>query len=205
MLPENLPKFDKVPAPLPLAERARLVAPVTIEPTKPTLADELHAAAELGAVVTIEVPADGPGLPNVVQEFTGSGVFARSGAQASACALLVSQQGPGGRQAVIEVTRPGLGRFGAERPTFDPTNGLDATLANGAVVDWIEQQADDIREAIQLAHLPLLVVIGSECVPDDIDAELRARLERLASDERAVVALVQDVEGYGAARWTEAA
>lgn len=170
-----------------------------------SLATSLRKLSTTGAVGWLSVPSAGAGLQACLEEFAGVGPFARLGAAASAITVTIGRQGPGARQVVLEVVRPGLGRWGGDRPEYAATQGQEATLANPAVVEWLALEIDTLRGTPATHHLPMLVVIGADVLPDDIDAALTTRLRRLADEQRAVIALIRERDGHGAVTWSEAA
>lgn len=188
--------------PAPTQARGKAIpAPTQTLELPDTLATSLRKI-DGGAVGWLSVPSAGAGLSSMIEEFAGAGVFAKMGTAAAAITVTVGTQGPGNRQVVLEIVRPGLGRWGSDRPEYQATQGQQASLAEPAVVNWLALEIDTIRGSALTAYLPLLVVIGADCLPDDIDATLTERLEQLATEQRCVVALIREREGHGAVQWS---
>lgn len=164
-----------------------------------SLVEQLRIAAERGEAGWLWLDwtaIASAALPTLIAEFTATGHFAREGRDAAASVMVVSRTGPGDRTLMIDVTRPG--RYQDDRRSFTPSLGTETSLTSPEVMTWLEGEVGELRQLRDTAPLPVWVLLDPSAAPsrDELNPELRERLERLASSVPCCLALAADVPGY---------
>jgi hypothetical protein len=172
---------------LPPAAGPVAVLPEVAEP-EPAPARALTIGEQLAATPAPAVGVlslDPSGLPNVLAEFSGTGLYS-SPDRSSTKAIVVSvDREPIGRY-VAAVTRPGE-RWQSQSQAFTPPMG---DRDGAAARRWLRLVAEGLRAAPAFRQLPLLIVLSAE-------VELGAGLDELARAANALVAKVEPgAEGW---------